>query len=150
MNKYQFLDIKRDKVAEFLNEEIKKHFGDLEQDVNDVINLNRVVIDKNLLQIMIRILLSDYSEILKYIDLTGISFSGLDVSYKNLEGTNADIDPQTVYKKSLENTKLKNLDMSGKDFSGVNVVGADLEGTNAKIDYDIYDRAKKYIKSLFN
>lgn len=102
-----------------------------EQNIN---MLDRLKIDKYILQQLLQYLLDNNCNILKYIDLSEVSFSGIDVKNKNLEGTNADINPQLVYEKCFNGTNVKGLDMRNKDFDGVDVRGANLEDTNAEID----------------
>lgn len=94
----------------------------------------KIKIDKDFIQVILRELVCSYSDILKLIDLKGVSFAGIDIRNKDLSGTNADIDPQTIYKKDLHGVDLSGLDMRDKDFTGVYLVDTNLSYTNADID----------------
>lgn len=97
---------------------------------------SRLSLDKELLQMLLATLVEDYCHILKYIDLSEVSFAGIDISRKNFESTNANIDPQTVYCRDLTYTILKGLNMDGKSFKGTLIKGANLEDTNAFINIE--------------
>lgn len=72
--------------------------------------------------------------VLKFIDLSKISFAGRKVRRVDFRGTNANIDPQTVKDKSLEGANFEGIDMSGKCFDGCIICYADLSYTNAIIN----------------
>ncbi len=104
----------------------------------------RIKIQKELLQCLLPALLEIITkdeEILKYLDLSEVSFAGMDVKGKNFKDSNANIDPQTIKDKTLFYTNLKGIDLSHADFYNVNLIGANLENTGAQIDPQlIYDK----------
>ena len=64
------------------------------------------------------------SHMLRHFDLSGIDFSGVKLSGEEcLSYTNADINPQTVYKKDLSFCDLRGIYNTLDDFSGVKVEG---------------------------
>lgn len=170
--KYQLDSNEKLLLAKLIYQEVQKC-------VNDG-KIERIKIDKDLVNSLLQILVYHYSEILKYIDLDGISFEEIDIRSRDLSGTNAVIDPQLVFGKSLQLSNLSGLDLRGKNFKGVMVRGADLSNTGATINInEVYEKdityanltgcniirtnekenksdetdcekAKKYIMSLFN
>lgn len=72
--------------------------------------------------------------VLPFIDLEGVSFAGKKVNNVDFRGTNANIDPQTVFNKYLVGTILDGIDMSGKCFDECIINGAQLNYTNANIN----------------
>ena len=74
------------------------------------------------------------SNILEYIDLENISFENQDITFIDFKNTNAKIDPQTIYEKDLQNTKLAG-DFKDKSFDGTYICGTDFSGaTNVHIN----------------
>ena len=64
------------------------------------------------------------NHMLRQFDLSGIDFSGVKLSGEEcLSYTNADIDPQTIYKKDLSFCDLRGIYSTLDDFRGVNVEG---------------------------
>lgn len=119
-------------LAKLLSNEILEYV-----DKNKLKNQNyRLVVDNELLKDLLGdlLFLNEENSILRYIDLSKVSFEGELLIKCNLEGTNANVDPQLIENKDLRNANLKGLDMQDKDFTGVNIEGANLEDTNAFID----------------
>ncbi len=111
-------------------------------------NNRRIKIQKDLLQCLLPKLLEIITieeEILKYLDLSEVSFAGIDVTYTNFKDSNANIDPQTVKDQTLYKTNLQNCNMAGEDFWDVLIEEANLENTNAQIDPQLIKN-----KSLYN
>ncbi len=97
----------------------------------------RIKIEKDLLQCLLPTLLeliTEKEEILKYLDLSEVSFDNIRVACKNFKDSNANIDPQTVKDQTLYKTNLQNCNMTGKDFTDVMIESANLKNTNAQID----------------
>ena len=74
-------------------------------------------------------------ELIKKLDLSNVSFDNVAIIDADFTGsTGAIIDPQTIYDKSFEETKLTDVEINGS-FVGVNVYGTDFTGSKgAKID----------------
>ncbi|HAB67128.1 MAG TPA: hypothetical protein DCE23_07150 [Firmicutes bacterium] len=79
--------------------------------------------------------------ILKYVDLSIISFQDVKVSGIDLSYTNANIDPQKVYKKDMSNGKYCGLDFNLGDFTDVNIDKADF--TDAIMGFSVNNTPKK-------
>ena len=66
----------------------------------------RIKMDKNFLQLILPVILEKIREededMLKMIDLSEVCFDGFDIRAIDFSGTNANIDPQKVFDKSLE------------------------------------------------
>lgn len=118
-------------LAELLSDNVLKYvetYGKVERlSVNDHL-LKRLLGDL--------MYLNEENSVLRYIDLSRVSFEGEQLIKHNLEGTNANIDPQLVKNKDLREATLRGLDMRGKDFTGVNIDRTNLEDTGAFIDID--------------
>lgn len=120
-----------------LLEESLKYIKVLEY--NDMNNISeKISVPKELLFIQVEDHLEinptfNNPRILKHIDYMFISFDNVKVSGLDLSYTNANIDPQKVYKKDLSNGKFCKLDFNLKDFSGVNIDNADF--TEAILDF---------------
>ena len=116
------------------------------EDPVEIQNLNRIKLPRELLQ-SILIDTGFYREIsvgfLRRLDLSAISFKGTNLMNLDLSYTNARINPQSIYKKSLYGTNCQGLNLQYVIFCGVDVRKANLEGTNARIDPQ-----KIYKKSL--
>ena len=115
------------------------------EDPIEVQKLNRIKLERELLQ-LIFIDTDFYREtsidILRRLDLTGINFKEKNLMNLDLSYTNATIDPQEIYQKSLQGTNCKGLDLSYKSFFNVDVRGANLEDTNASLDpQEIYQKS---------
>ena len=76
----------------------------------------------------------DARKLLPFIDLSLVNFYGIDISGIDFSNTNADINPQTVYKKNLRGCCFDGLDMSGKCFDGCDIRGTSFVGTICEID----------------
>ncbi len=75
---------------------------------------------------------------LRKFDLSDIDWSHVFIGGKNFTGTNANIDPQTVYDKDMRWGKYP-LNFIGKSFEGVKLQGADLKGAiNANTFFQKY------------
>lgn len=96
--------------------------------------MEKVHLDQKLLQQLLEDILQKKTYLLKFIDLSEVSFYRLNVMNKDLSGTNANIEPKYVYDKSIKNTNLKGINLEGKSFYGVEICGANLEDTDAQID----------------
>ena len=115
------------------------------EDPIEVQKLNRIKLERELLQ-LIFIDTDFYREtsidILRRLDLKGINFKEKNLMNLDLSYTNATIDPQEIYQKSLQGTNCKGLDLSYKSFFNVDVRGANLEDTNASLDpQEIYQKS---------
>lgn len=114
------------------NQKTNVSLKDMSRDVREVFNINRIVMDKKLLQRLLPYLIKEeYEDILPFIDFTNVVFANIDVRFINFEGTNVDIDPQLVKDKSFYKTNLRGIMMAGKNFVGVNVEYVNLENTYA-------------------
>ncbi len=104
----------------------------------------RIKIEKDLLQCLLPALLEKIKadeEILKYLDLSEVSFDGIDITFKNFKDSNANIDPQTVKNKTLYRTNLQNCNMTGKDFTNVEIQCANLKKTGSIINpHTVHDK----------
>ena len=67
---------------------------------------------------------SDYRKLLKHFNLLLFDFSGIDVSGLDFSGSNACINPQTVYNKDLSNGNYSDVTFLSYDFRGTNITGA--------------------------
>lgn len=169
--KYNLKEEEKILLSNFIHKEIIDYIMKQED------TITRIKIDQDLIQSLLQTLIYYHTDILRYINLEGVSFSNIDIRYRNLSCTNADIDPQLVWGKSLEKANLSGLNLKEKDFNGVLIRGADLSNTGANIDISkIYEhdttetnltgcniteskeenleidyiKAKQYIKSLFS
>ncbi len=107
----------------------------------------RMKIQKSLLQYLLPTLLESITikeEILKYLDLSEVSFDGINIEWKNFKDSNANIDPQTVQGKTLFFTNLKGVDLSHANFTGVDIKFANLENTGAQIDPQLIKNKSLY------
>ena len=68
------------------------------------------------------------NELLPVINLSSNSFDNVKVSGIDFTGTNANIDPQTVYNKDMSHGIYDGLNFTMKSFDGVNTDGASFEG----------------------
>lgn len=171
--KYNLKEEEKILLSNFIHKEIIDYIMKQED------TITRIKIDKDLIQSLLQTLIYYHTDILRYINLEGVSFSNIDIRYRNLSCTNAEIDPQEIWGKSLEKTNLSGLNLKGKSFKGVLIRGANLSDTKATINInevynkDIKDanltgckmidikeeqklnletdyiKAKKYIKGLF-
>lgn len=94
--------------------------------------------EDEIIQILLKEILSQERKIntgvLKYIDLTNIDFKEQDITFIDFTETNANINPQTIYEKNLQNTKLIG-DFKDKSFDGVYIFGTDFSNaTNVHIN----------------
>ena len=64
---------------------------------------------------------------LRYVDFSSVSFDQTKVSGINFKGTNASIDPQTVYQKDMSNGIYDGLNFNLKSFDGVNTKNSSFE-----------------------
>lgn len=84
----------------------------------------------------------------RLIDFEGFSFDGMNIAGKDFSYTNANIDPQKVYGKSLFYTNLEGIDLSDKDFTDVFIEGANLNDTKANIDPQLIAHKSLYDTKL--
>ena len=76
--------------------------------------------------------------LLKYIDLSLISFKNVKISGVDFRGTNVYFNPQEVYNKDLSNCNFEGLSIMGAaDFSGINVCGSKFSSDNKSSTFDI-------------
>lgn len=114
---YEILRNELEENKESINTKIK-----LDDIVNEILDL---ILEKERKQ----------ASILKYIDLSNISFDNQNVEGIDFTGTNANINPQTVQNKSLQKAKLSGLDFKDKSFDDVLIVGTDFtKATNVNLD----------------
>ena len=66
--------------------------------------------------------------LLPIINLSGASFNNVKVSGIDFSGTNANMNPQTVYQKDMSHGIYDGLNFTMKSFKGVNTDGASFEG----------------------
>lgn len=78
---------------------------------------------------------------LSYLDLSYIDFTNVKVSGIDFSGTNADLDPQQVYKKDMSNSNYQGMNFTSKNFSEVNIKGSSFIDCN--MDFVIMDGAIK-------
>lgn len=77
--------------------------------------------------------LDNPNKYLRMVDLEGVCWNNVDVRGYNFKGTNASINPRTVYKRSLENTNLEGMDLSMYSFRGVKLKNTNLKYTGAHL-----------------
>ena len=75
-------------------------------------------------------------EIIKYCDLSLIDFTNADIENVDLSNTNANIDLEKLYQKSILNAKLRNVNLIRQDLDGILADGADLRGTGIFVSID--------------
>ena len=75
-------------------------------------------------------------EIIKYCDLSLIDFTNADITNVDLSNTNANIDLEKLYQKSILNSKLRNVNLIRQDLDGILADGADLRGTGIFVSID--------------
>ena len=140
-------------IDEITKEEIKE----LCKLLKDKILENKKKFEKNkfkddeIIQFLLNELLSQErkksSDLLKYIDLENIEFKDQDVTFIDFRGTNANIDPQTIRNKNLQNTKLIG-GFKDKSFDGTYICGTDFScATNVHINPQTI-KNKKIIDSI--
>lgn len=131
-----FLERVTDSIREYC-EKKSINFDDLDELTIKCPKINKISLSVDEIEFLISGFkeygIDDY-RILKFIDLSGFSFDGKDVSGLDFSGTNANIDPQTVKGKNLTGTNLYGLDMSGKCFDECIIINSNLSYTNATID----------------
>ena len=121
-----------------------KVYRQLKEEVEELLKNYKVKkgsieIDNDTLNSMIDLLMvtPSYKECLDYLDLSKVSFEGKNMAgISLLDGTNANIDPQTVKGKTIYGSNFKDIDMSGKNFDGVCIEEANLSNTNSLIELD--------------
>ncbi len=88
--------------------------------------------DDELIQLLLETILMQERKtqvgIIKYIDLENIDFKDQNIMFINLQETNANINPQTILDKNLQNTKLCG-DFKDKSFDDVYICGTDFTNT---------------------
>ena len=94
----------------------------------------------------------DFIGQLKYLDLSYVDFSNVKVDGLDFSGSNASIDPQTVYNKNMSNGKYDGLSFIAKSFNGVNIRASSFENCNmdfvsmdGAITDDSYDEEDVFI-----
>lgn len=75
-------------------------------------------------------------QIIKFCDLSGIDFINADIRGFTLSGTEAKIDLQTLYNKSVEGTDLEGINLCGQELDGINANNANLKGTGVCVSID--------------
>lgn len=119
--------------------ECSKYISEIQSQINNN-NYQKVIVPEELLLISV----DDHLEInpiflangiIKFVDLSYISFSNVKVSGIDLSYTNAHINPQEVYKKDMSNGKYCGLDFNLCNFKGVKVDNSDF--TDAIIDFTL-------------
>lgn len=80
--------------------------------------------------------------ILKYINLSIVSFDNVKVSGLDLSYTDARINPQTVYNKDMSNGKYCGLDFNLCSFDGVNIENADFKDAITDFSTDFENESK--------
>lgn len=133
-------------LAKTINDEIIFQY-------ENIYEKRKVKIDKVFLKELIEnelyILLNIYyPNCIRLIDFEGFSFDGINVSGKDFSYTNANINPQKVYDKSLYYTNLEGIDLSDKNFDGVFIEGANLIDTKANIDPQLVGEKSLYDTKL--
>ena len=81
-------------------------------------------------------------ELLKNLDLTGISFEDVDIRMVDFTGSKgAVINPQEVYYKNMSGAKLSGVELVGS-FEGVNIVNTDFTGSTGAVinPQEVYDK----------
>lgn len=85
---------------------------------------------------------------LQFLDLSLISFDNVDVSGIDLSYTNAQINPQTVYRKNMSNSSFRGMQFISGDFSGVDIRNSDFSECN--LDFALLDNAIKDDTTIFS
>ena len=75
-------------------------------------------------------------DIIKYCDLSLIDFTKANIEGFDLSNTNASIDLDKLYNKSIKGTNLKNVNLMRQDLDGILADGADLRGTNVFVSIE--------------
>ena len=89
-----------------------------------------------------------YGTNLSGLDMSDKDFTGTNIMNANLSRTGASINPQNIYGKNLRGTNLTGCTIVGKITSDVVI---DYKTILENVTYeDDYEKAKQYIKSLFN
>ena len=131
-------------ILKMLNEGIYKYAEKQGIDINDTEQLikycnsmEKIKMPKKTLEILLDgIMHYDVGDqrVLKFIDLSDISFDGRCVRRVDFRGTNANVDPQTVEYKNIEGAIFEGIDMSDKCFDDCVICHTNLNYTNAKIN----------------
>ena len=66
----------------------------------------------------------EYAKYLSFFDLLTFDFTGFDVSNLDFTGTNAFINPQTIYNKNMANGNYSDVTFTSYDFSGIDMTNA--------------------------
>ncbi len=123
-------------------EQLYKLYKLLEKEIiknKEFLNKNKTRIKNDeLIQILLKTILLEEQRarigILKYLDLENINFENQSVVFIDFTETNANINPQKIYGKELQYTKLIG-DFNDKSFDGVCICGTDFsKATNVKIN----------------
>lgn len=72
----------------------------------------------------------EFVDQLAFLDLSYIDFANVLVRGVNFDGSNASIDPQTVYQKDMSNASYRGLNFVSRNFNGVKINGSSFEGCN--------------------
>lgn len=78
------------------------------------------------------------TNVLKYLDLSGVSFKNVKVSGIDFRGCNISFNPQEVYNKDLSNCNFEGVFIhASTDFTGVNICGTKFTSDNNTATFDI-------------
>ena len=72
----------------------------------------------------IKYISKEYVNYLSFFDLLTFDFTGFDVSNLNFTGTNAFINPKTIYNKNMANGNYSDVTFTSYDFSGIDMTNA--------------------------
>lgn len=87
--------------------------------------------------------------LLKFIDLSVISFKNVKISGVDFRGTNVYFNPQEVYNKDLSNCNFEGISIMGAaNFSGINVCGSKFSSDNKSSTFDI--NSGSFINAIYD
>ncbi len=123
-------------LIDYLKERIEENKSDLANarlTIKDVSTLEQLVFDDTTLESKgYKVIREEIVPILCYLDLSALSFSSVclngQISFADLSGTNANVDPQLVYNLDMRYGVFP-LDFTGKSFNGVQVSNSNFAGS---------------------
>ncbi len=132
--------ISQDKQRQEILDQLESLKSKLSQLDKSAGNLSKIDTDLLLKQVGDHLEINpEFREQLSFLDLSCIDFTNVKVSDYDFSGTNADINPQTVYQKNMSNGNYQGLNFISKNFKDVNIKGSSFVDCN--MDFAILEGA---------